>query len=52
MVIDREGFEDMKTEYYRLRGWAPATGLQRKELLEELGLADMVDEMNKYGLLG
>jgi aldehyde:ferredoxin oxidoreductase len=51
MVIDREEFEDMKTEYYRLRGWDPVTGLQKKEQLEELGLADTVDDLNKYELL-
>ncbi len=50
-VIDREKFEQMKTEYYQLRGWDPATGLQKKKNLEELELADIADEMEKRGLL-
>jgi len=50
-VVDREQFEQMKTEYYQLRGWDSDTGLQSKPSLEEVGLADMVDEMGKRGLL-
>ena len=40
-VVDRDKFEEMKTEYYGIRGWDPATGLQKKGALEELGLADV-----------
>ncbi len=50
-VVERGKFEQMKTEYYQLRGWDPTTGLQRKGKLEELGLADIADEMAKRGLL-
>jgi len=50
-MVDREKFEQMKTEYYQLRGWDTSTGLQPKGKLEELGLADVASEMERLGLL-
>ena len=44
-VVDREQFEVMKTEYYRLRGWDPSTGLQTKEKLHQLGLDDVAIDL-------
>jgi len=44
-VPDRQQFESMLDEYYRARGWDAATGLQKKETLERLGLGDMIDGM-------
>lgn len=41
-VVDRERFEKMKDEYYQLRGWDVASGLQTKAKLKELGLQDIV----------
>jgi aldehyde:ferredoxin oxidoreductase len=35
----------MKDEYYKLRGWDVATGLQTKVQLESIGLGDIVSEM-------
>lgn len=52
MVVDREQFEQMKTEYYQLRGWDPATGLQTRENLGKLGMADIAEGLAKDGLLG
>jgi aldehyde:ferredoxin oxidoreductase len=49
-VIDRERFEGMKEEYYQLRGWDPATGLQKEDTLKSLGLPDVVDDLKKGGL--
>jgi aldehyde:ferredoxin oxidoreductase len=31
----------MRNEFYQLRGWDPATGLQRAEKLDELQLSDL-----------
>lgn len=50
-VVDKEQFEGMKDEYYRLRGWDVATGLQTKKNLEEVGLDDIVDDLNHRGLI-
>ena len=36
--LDREKFEQMLTEYYRLRGWDPANGIPSVEKRRELGL--------------
>ncbi|MFA5054582.1 MAG: aldehyde ferredoxin oxidoreductase N-terminal domain-containing protein [Dehalococcoidia bacterium] len=51
-VVDREKFEAMKDEYYKLRGWDAATGLQTKKQLESIGLGDIVSEMEERGLVG
>jgi aldehyde:ferredoxin oxidoreductase len=48
-VVDKDQFERMKDEYYRLRGWDVATGLQMETTLEELGLGDIVDDLNHRG---
>jgi aldehyde:ferredoxin oxidoreductase len=37
--------EEMLDEYYRLRGWDLRTGWPTKEKLQELGLADALEEL-------
>jgi len=44
-VLERRQFELMRDEYYRLRGWDVATGLQTDSKLAELGLADVAREL-------
>ena len=36
--LDRKRYEQMLTEYYRLRGWDPDTGIPTSEKCRELGL--------------
>jgi aldehyde:ferredoxin oxidoreductase len=50
-VVERDKFEKMMDEYYHMRGWDVKTGLQRSTSLEELGLSDMLPEMQKRELL-
>ena len=50
-VLDREKFEEVKDEYYSLREWDVGTGLQTRAKLEELGLKDMVEDLERRGLL-
>jgi len=50
-VVDREEFEKMKDEYYQLRGWDVASGLQKKAKLEELDMADVAEDLVKKGLV-
>ena len=50
-VVDRQEFERMKDEYYALRGWDVATGLQTRPTLEGLGLPDVANELERRGLL-
>ncbi len=44
-VLDRSLFEQMKDEYYSLRGWDEANGVPSRNKLETLGLADIADEV-------
>jgi len=50
-VIDREEFERTKDEYYQLRRWDVATGLQTRAKLEELGLTDVAQDLDQRGLI-
>ncbi len=50
-VVEPEKFERMKDEFYRLRGWDVATGLQTRARLSELGLEDVVDDLAQRGLV-
>jgi aldehyde:ferredoxin oxidoreductase len=50
-VLDRDGFERMKNEFYALRGWDVATGLQTKAKLAELGLRDVAADLEPKGLV-
>ncbi len=51
LVIDRDKFERMKDQYYELRGWDVPTGFQKRPKLEELGLGEVADTLEKEGLL-
>jgi len=50
-VIDKQEFERMRDEYYQLRGWDVATGLQTRRKLEELELKDIADDLEERGLI-
>mgnify|MGYP005628027041 CR=1 FL=1 len=50
-VLHRGEFERMKDEYYRLRKWDVATGLQTRTALESVGLADVAAEMQRNSLI-
>ncbi len=50
-VVDRAEFEKMKDEYYTLRDWDVASGLQTRDGLEKLGLKDIADDLENRGLL-
>jgi aldehyde:ferredoxin oxidoreductase len=47
-TLDREEFEKMKDEYYELRGWDIATGLQKKDTLKRLGLDDIIEICKRF----
>ena len=50
-VLDRKKFEEMREEFYALRGWDPDTGLQRSNTLERMGLSDVAQDLKRRGLL-
>jgi aldehyde:ferredoxin oxidoreductase len=51
LVLDKADFEKMKDDYYLIRGWDRATGLQKRETLEALNLKDVADQLEKEGNL-
>jgi len=50
-VVDRKEFERIKDEYYHLRQWDVATGLQTKAKLEELGLEEVAQDLEERRLI-
>jgi len=50
-VLDRKKYDAMLDEYYRLHGWDVKTGIPSRDKLEELGLADIADDLGARGLL-
>ncbi len=50
-VVDKEEFENMKSEYYELRGWDAESGLPTRAELEELQLGDIARDLEMRGLL-
>jgi aldehyde:ferredoxin oxidoreductase len=51
MTLDRAEFEQMKGDYYQLRGWDVLTGRQTRGKLEALDLAHVADELDARRLL-
>jgi len=43
--------EQAKDEYYEYHGWDKATSLQKREKLEELGLEDVIEVLEREGAL-
>jgi aldehyde:ferredoxin oxidoreductase len=50
--IDRRDFEDLKSEYYALRGWDIASGVPTEAKLRELDLVDVAADLKARGLTG
>jgi len=50
-VVDRGRFERMKDEYYQLRQWDVATGLQTSANLEALELKEVAQDLEQRGLM-
>jgi len=50
-TLDRAQFEAMRKEFYGLRGWDEATGLQKRTLLAALDLSYLAEHLDNQGLL-
>ena len=50
-VLESSKFEEMKSKYYALRGWAIATGIPTRGTLEQTGLGDVAQDLGKRGKL-
>ncbi|HEX7475603.1 MAG TPA: aldehyde ferredoxin oxidoreductase N-terminal domain-containing protein [Dehalococcoidales bacterium] len=51
-VVERDKFEELKTEYYCLRGWDAATGYPTVTKLQQLALSDVAIDLASRGLTG
>ncbi|MEE9611111.1 MAG: aldehyde ferredoxin oxidoreductase C-terminal domain-containing protein, partial [Desulfatiglandales bacterium] len=51
LTLSSEKMEEMKSEYYAVRGWDADTGVPRRETLEQLGLSDVAKDLEKLGKL-
>lgn len=49
--LEKEKLARALDEYYELRGWDVDTGLPKRAKLEELGLAEVAEELRKLGKL-
>jgi aldehyde:ferredoxin oxidoreductase len=50
-VVEKDKFEQMKTEYYQWRGWDTDTGLPTRTKFQELKLNDVAEDLTGRGLL-
>ncbi|MFA4964488.1 MAG: aldehyde ferredoxin oxidoreductase N-terminal domain-containing protein [Thermoleophilia bacterium] len=49
--VSRDRLEEMKSDYYTIRGWDLETGVPLKETLVEYGLDDIADDLAALGIL-
>lgn len=47
---NEEEYDKMLSRYYELHGWDPDTGIPRRDTLEELGLKNVADDLEKRGI--
>jgi len=50
-MVEERKLEQMKSEYYALKGWDVATGVPTRETLEKRGLSDVADDLERRGRL-
>jgi aldehyde:ferredoxin oxidoreductase len=50
-ILGRDEFQQMRKEFYELRGWDQDTGLQKSGMLNDLGLNDVTNDLNRLGLV-
>jgi aldehyde:ferredoxin oxidoreductase len=51
LTLDRDEYDRMLDEYYRLRGWDINTGLPTGAKINELGLNEIIPALEKQGLV-
>ncbi len=50
-TLERDVFEEMRKEFYGLRGWDTESGVQQAETLEKLGMSDLLQDLKSMGLI-
>jgi aldehyde:ferredoxin oxidoreductase len=51
-AIDHEKYNRMLDEYYEIHGWNKETSYPCREVLENLGLKNVADDLEKINKLG
>lgn len=51
-VVDRQAFDNLLGEYYRLRGWNTDSGLPTPATLKRLGLDDVAGDLKVREMVG
>ncbi len=51
-VLNKEKFEEWKSQFYNLEGWNEANGWPKRSTLEDMGLKKVADTLQKKGKLG
>ena len=46
-ILDRKKYEEMRDEYYELRGWDTKTGLQKEAQLKKLNMEDVAQDLKQ-----
>jgi aldehyde:ferredoxin oxidoreductase len=50
-MVEEKKLEQMKSEYYALKGWDVPTGIPTRKTLEKRGLGDVADDLERRGKL-
>ena len=50
--LDKEKWDDMLDEYYEMNKWDVRSGFPTRKCLEELGLKEIADDLEKAGKSG
>jgi aldehyde:ferredoxin oxidoreductase len=50
-VVEKDQFEKLKNQYYRLRGWDEKTGYPSRSKLVDLKLGEVADDLSQRGLI-
>ena len=49
-IVEEEKLEELKSEYYAHRGWDVATGIPTRQTLQQSGLRDVADDLERRRL--
>lgn len=50
--LERQKFDELLDEYYEIHGWDIKTGLPTRRCLEEFGLTEIADDLERAGKIG
>jgi len=51
-TLNKDKFDEFKTQFYRLQGWDTSSGYPKRKTLEKLNLSLVADELERNGKIG